>query len=757
MRVDLLLLFFPAVYSFYPHAPRVGMRKVKSSPCSSSVLFLTTRVINNDKYETAIEDDGYNLAQSLTNRIKNLCPQWLLPSENPGTLILIRHGESEWNFNKTFTGWVDVDLSARGKIEIQHAARLLLERGYFVDVVYTSRLKRAIRSTWILLKELNQIYKAVYKSWRLNERMYGSIEGLSKPGLAAEIGEEAVQAFRAGLMTRPPAMTPDHHYFHGKERKYADLTEDEIPLTESLQDTMERSLPLFNKKILPALRDGQNVLIVAHGNSLRGIVKHIDGLTADEIQHVGIPNGIPLIYKFDKRMRPIKQTDAEGPLSGEFLEKKGLLRNALQREAEHYRFVPGYDHDKYSTSNTNAGTIVTTLSELEKKRKFFDGENTSKDRGINSGTEEQKRTTSVNLTGDASIPLDTYSGFPTTVDSFYIPSPRTKSTIAKTDSIFELYKPLNSSTSTGPVIVIIRHGKTEFNKLGLFTGWEDAPLAPEGREEAKNAGLLLKAHGIEFDIVYTSWLSRAIETAWLVLDELDSLWLPILKTWRLNERMYGALTGLSKKMIKQRHGEVQFNKWRRGYTNRPPPISSFSSDYPGNDERYVSYVKDIRASLSESIIRSLAHRKFEIHRKFPKTESLKDCMDRTIPYFRDVIVPGSIAKNKNVLIASSENAIRGLLMHLCEIPENRISEVEIPTGLPLVYDVKRKCIRLLDDGSDTDPLEKYNFGKGGKELLFKSCEITDEDMPILETEGRKESDSKVDKVDAGILSEEVIA
>ena len=277
-----------------------------------------------------------------------------------------------------------------------------------------------------------------------------------------------------------------------------------------------------------------------------------------------------------------------------------------------------------------------------------------------------------------------------------------------------------SSLLKRPLLVIIRHGKTEHNKLGLFTGWEDAPLAPEGIMEAKNAGKLLKSHNIEFDIVFTSWLSRAIETAWMVLDELDSLWLPICKSWRLNERMYGSLTGLSKIMIKQKYGEVQFKKWRRGFKNRPPAISSFSSHYPGNDDRYVSYVKDIRPSLSESLIRSLAHGKLEIHKKFPKTESLRDCMERTIPYFKNVILPGSINKGKSVLISSSENAIRGLLMHLCDIPRERIKEVEIPTGLPMVYDPDQRCIRLLDDGLFTeDPTERYDFGSS-PELLFKS-------------------------------------
>ena len=154
---------------------------------------------------------------SKLGKLKRLIP--FLPQKPPGTLILVRHGESEWNSNKTFTGWVDVDLSERGRIEIQHAARLLLERGYFVDVIYTSRLKRAIRSTWILLKELNQIYKKVYKSWRLNERMYGSLEGLSKPQLAKELGQEVVQQWRSGLLAQPPPMDKDNMYFSWKGKK----------------------------------------------------------------------------------------------------------------------------------------------------------------------------------------------------------------------------------------------------------------------------------------------------------------------------------------------------------------------------------------------------------------------------------------------------------------------------------------------------------------------------------------------------------
>jgi 2,3-bisphosphoglycerate-dependent phosphoglycerate mutase len=188
--------------------------------------------------------------------------------------------------------------------------------------------------------------------------------------------------------------------------------------------------------------------------------------------------------------------------------------------------------------------------------------------------------------------------------------------------------------------------------------------------------------------------------------------------------MYGELTGLSKLMVKQRHGEKQFKAWRRGYDVRPPPVSSFSQHYPGNDVRYQKYLRDVRYSVRESIIRSIEAGKPTLVRKLPKTESLKDCMDRTIPYFVERIARDAIDQNKRVLISSSENAIRGLLMHLCDIPESKITGLEIPNGLPLIYDVRSKCVKLLDDGTGRDPLEVYNFGSAA-EYLFRPCENED--------------------------------
>ncbi|KAL3913306.1 MAG: hypothetical protein SGPRY_008027 [Prymnesium sp.] len=306
-------------------------------------------------------------------------------------------------------------------------------------------------------------------------------------------------------------------------------------------------------------------------------------------------------------------------------------------------------------------------------------------------------------------------------------------------------KPLGKWEKPTQCVVIIRHGKTEHNKLGLFTGWEDVALAREGRAEAREAGRMMARAGIQFDVVYTSWLSRAIETAWLALVELDQLWLPINKSWRLNERMYGALTGLSKKKTRTVYGETQFKLWRRSYDTPPPAVSSFSEHYPvcahpvllhllpsspfegapvlllqGNDPRYVNNIHDVRVSLRETLIRSLERGRLCIHRKLPRSESLKDCMDRTIPYWIDAIERGAIAEGKSVLVASSENAIRGLLMHLFDIPEDRISEIEIPTGLPMIYDISSRCLSLLEgDFSD------YNFGVSG-ELLFTPCQVEDD-------------------------------
>jgi 2,3-bisphosphoglycerate-dependent phosphoglycerate mutase len=249
-------------------------------------------------------------------------------SPTPGTLILVRHGESVWNANKTFTGWADPDLSPQGYREVEHAARLLVEGGYNVDIVFTSRLKRAIRSSWILLRELNEVHLPVFKSWRLNERMYGALTGLSKSETAERLGADLVQEWRGSLMSRPPALSPGDVHYPGRDRRHADLSPSQIPLTESLLDCMERTRPVWLDKISYEIACGRNVLVVAHANTLRGLVKIIDDVGDDEIQDIAIPTGIPIIYNFDGDLNPISPSVEQGTvsqvhMSGVFLEKPG--------------------------------------------------------------------------------------------------------------------------------------------------------------------------------------------------------------------------------------------------------------------------------------------------------------------------------------------------------------------------------------------------------------------------------------------------
>ncbi|KAL7570646.1 hypothetical protein ACA910_014920 [Epithemia clementina (nom. ined.)] len=679
---------------------------------------------------------------NLVSGVRNVAGAPRQPTE-PGTLILVRHGESTWNANKTFTGWSDyADLSERGTREVEHAARLLLEGGYDIDVVFTSRLQRAIRSVWIILQELNQVYLPVFKSWRLNERMYGALTGLSKINTAEQLGHDMVQKWRNSLYARPPALTPSDQHWPGRERKYADLRPEQIPLTESLSDCMKRTIPLWETKILYELRNGRNVMVVGHANTLRGLVKTIDNISDEDIQDVAIPTGIPIIYKFDHNLQSIRppgdrQTACQVHMNGLFLEEPGLLKQALAREEEWSKSVPGYN-PTMKRSKTPMSSLERSLYKLQAERElnkwaeqFFDRDAEAEDDGTdgNNGLPIRlngARADELKLNGGSggSSSIQTTSDKEPDVVANLL-TPRCASYMPEPSANGERAFP-PAPIRTDAVIVIIRHGKTEHNKLGLFTGWEDAPLAKDGVLEAQEAGRLLKAHGFEFDVVYTSWLSRAIETAWEVLDQMDCLWLPIVKTWRLNERMYGQLTGLSKQMVKQRHGEKQFKAWRRGYDTPPPKVSSFSQHYPGNDLRYQKYVSDVRYSLRETVIRSIESGRPTPSRKLPKTESLKDCMDRTIPFFTEKIVPEAIEQGKRVLISSSENAIRGLLMHLCQIPQEKITGLEIPNGLPLIFDPRSKCVKLLDDGSGRDPLEKYNFGSAAK-YLFRPCQNVDDD------------------------------
>jgi 2,3-bisphosphoglycerate-dependent phosphoglycerate mutase len=221
-------------------------------------------------------------------------------------VVLLRHGQSTWNLENRFTGWTDVDLTPRGVEEARQSAQLLREEGYTFDVAYTSVLKRSVRTLWIVLDDMDLMWLPVVRHWRLNERHYGALQGLNKAETAELHGEEQVKLWRRSYSTPPPALDPEDERHPGHDPRYAGLSADELPRSESLKDTVDRFLPYWHETIAPDIRSGRRVLIVAHGNSLRALVKYLDDMSDEAIVGLNIPTGIPLVYELDDDLRPIR-------------------------------------------------------------------------------------------------------------------------------------------------------------------------------------------------------------------------------------------------------------------------------------------------------------------------------------------------------------------------------------------------------------------------------------------------------------------
>ncbi len=221
-------------------------------------------------------------------------------------LVLIRHGESQWNKDNRFTGWKDVDLSEKGVEEAHAGGKLLKEEGFVFDEAYTSVLKRAIRTLWIVLEEMDSMWIPETKSWRLNERHYGDLQGLNKAETAAQYGDEQVLIWRRSYDVPPPAMDPTDERWLGDLPQYADLAEGDYPATECLKDTVARVIPIWESEIAPKIKSGRRLIIAAHGNSLRAMVKYLDNIPDDEIVGVNIPTGVPLVYELDADLKPIR-------------------------------------------------------------------------------------------------------------------------------------------------------------------------------------------------------------------------------------------------------------------------------------------------------------------------------------------------------------------------------------------------------------------------------------------------------------------
>jgi 2,3-bisphosphoglycerate-dependent phosphoglycerate mutase len=221
-------------------------------------------------------------------------------------LVLLRHGESIWNKDNLFTGWADIDLSDDGKIEAARAGELLKSQGFSFDVAFASVLKRAIRTLWIALDVLDLMWIPTEYSWRLNERHYGALQGLNKAETAAKYGDEQVLIWRRSYEVRPPALTESDSRYPGKDSRYRELNQSELPASECLKDTVARFLPYWQQRIVPVIRSGKRTIITAHGNSLRALVKYLDGISDQDILALNIPTGIPLVYELDDQLQPLR-------------------------------------------------------------------------------------------------------------------------------------------------------------------------------------------------------------------------------------------------------------------------------------------------------------------------------------------------------------------------------------------------------------------------------------------------------------------
>ena len=221
-------------------------------------------------------------------------------------IVFMRHGESTWNLENRFTGWTDVDLTPTGVEQARNAGRLLKAEGYEFDVAYTSVLKRAIRTLWLALDEMDRTWLPVVKAWQLNERHYGGLQGLNKADMAKQYGDEQVLIWRRSYDTPPPALEANDPRSERGDARYAALQPEQIPLTECLKDTVARVIPFWNERMAPAIQSGQRLVVAAHGNSIRALIKYLDGISDTDIVNLNIPNGIPLVYELDDNLKPIR-------------------------------------------------------------------------------------------------------------------------------------------------------------------------------------------------------------------------------------------------------------------------------------------------------------------------------------------------------------------------------------------------------------------------------------------------------------------
>lgn len=443
----------------------------------------------------------------------------------PGKLILLRCGESTFNANGTFTGWLDPDLTPRGVQQCQHTAAVLQAEGLEPDVVYTSRLKRSVKSAWVILEELQALYLPIYKTYRLNQRMYGALQGLSKEETSAQVGSAAVNAWRNSLKARPPPLpnTDPNHPLH--DRRYADLSRDQIPSTESLLDCQERARPLWEHKIKRDIEQGKTVMVVAHRDALRGLIKSIDGIGDVEIEDVRVPTCIPFVYRFQKvkggtndgTLIPITPDPNSGltqkHASATFLETPKSLKAAVTEQQDE---TPDDQHFSGNAPyrSKRAASLQNTLEKLRTTQNLVTpalvGKKNAEEDAVDLGAaksddkQDEDDDDNVKLTTSRFVTeLQRWTDDPSEFEEYEYDEFSNDDEEDVPVNVVSIPSPMINNSGFGmssmfkegePFVVLIRHGRTPHNNLGLFTGWEDPPLAEGGVEDARNAGRVLKRY-----------------------------------------------------------------------------------------------------------------------------------------------------------------------------------------------------------------------------------------------------------------------
>ena len=573
-----------------------------------------------------------------------------------GRLILVRHGQSEWNRANLFTGWVDCDLTEQGIAEAREAGRLLAAEGLKVDEVHTSFLRRAIRSAVLMLSTLNQCWVPVEKHPNLNEQHSGMLTGQNKRDLAQVHGVEQVMAWRRKYDVPPPPAVGRLQSAIANDARYQGLVRP--PSSESLAMVCKRLDPLWDETLRPALEQGRTVMVVSHGNTLRALVKRVEGLGEEDVFYLDLPTATPLLYEFDASMQHIQE-------HGYWGDRRGIVR-----------------HGRYLVDMVRVRAAQDAMRMQVSQNIAFNINHDAGSKMIEAAYTAQKPGRTL-----AEIDGEGYTVRQTPPTYFFQESLRL-AVQAKTDLEEAKKQRWSKNKIAGQkkrvrcALVLLRHGQSTYNKDKLFTGWADPDLTNRGREEARLAGQLLRATGIErVHCVYTSLLKRAVKTAWLALDEMELTWTPVRHTWRLNERNYGALQDRDKAECVERYGLKQVQKWRRGYSERPPPWTD--------------------AQLDEALDRRYDAACLESPAFPPRSESLEDCLARLMPFVRDELQPGmdsavtaALAEEveteneyqvPTVLVVASENVLRALVMHLEGLTEERVPLIDVPYAVPLVY------------------------------------------------------------------------